>query len=148
MRILLLALVASIAAQTQSDQQLTQLLDRTSWIDIGVGRSLGAMTTKQIVALRMCPEPTMAFQLSRGSWMQSFYAGLEMRTVYKSAVVKSDPAGRIVLFYTAGRADPVETLHLSRSGDVLVERTHGFRPRTFLKCNPARSAAPKSSPRK
>ena len=78
----------------------------------------------------------MVLQKSGRAWTQSFYAGLEMRTVYSSATLKKDDAGATVLFYNASHREPAETLQLTRDGEVLVEKTRGFRPRTFLKCNP------------
>src|ERR1043165_6078416 len=135
--LLLLAAAASPTGQTAvSDAALLRLLDRTVWIDIGLGRSFAKLTRGQIVELKRCKEPTMGFEKSSGVWTQSFYAGLEMRTVYSSAVLRSDALGKVVLFYTAGRGAPVETLHIAKTGDVLVEQMQGFRPRTFLKCTP------------
>jgi hypothetical protein len=84
----------------------------------------------------------MAFQLSSGSWVQSFYAGIEVRTTYSSATIKSDSVGSTVLFYTAGHSEPAETLHVTRRGDVLVEQTHGFRAHTFLRCAEPKETAP------
>ncbi len=152
MRLLLLGFLTAAAAQAQtgskSDAPLRQLLDRTVWIDIGLGRDLNRLTPKQITDLKRCREPTMAFQLSDGLWTQSFYAGIEMRTVYSSATRKTDLTGTTVLFYIAGHSEPAETLRIARSGDVLVEQTHGFRPHTFLKCdpphaNPVKNKAPR-----
>src|SRR3954452_17809926 len=80
------------------------LLDRTAWIDIGLGRSLASLTPGEIAELRRCKVPTMALEKSGGGWTQSFYAGLEMRTVYSSAVLMSESVGKVVLFYTVGRA--------------------------------------------
>lgn len=139
--LLLLAAAASPAGQTAvSDAALLRLLDRTVWIDIGLGRSFPKLTARQIAELKRCKEPTMAFEKSNGVWSQSFYAGLEMRTVYSSAVLKSDALGKVVLFYTPGRGAPVETLRVAKTGDLLIEQTQGFRPRTFLKCTPPKAA--------
>jgi hypothetical protein len=85
----------------------------------------------------------MAFQKEGSGWVQSFYAGIEMRTVYPSAVLKNDAPAKTVLFYTAGSATPAETLRINEAGDGLVEQARGFRPHTFLKCSP-----PKAAPRK
>src|SRR5690242_15472318 len=137
--LLLLAAAATPVDQpARSDAALVRLLDRTVWIDIGLGRSLAGLTPGEIADLKRCKVPTMAFERSSGAWTQSFYAGLEMQTVYSSAVLRSDSVGTVVLFYTAGRAAPVETLHIAKTGDLLVEQTQGFRPHTFLKCSPVR----------
>jgi hypothetical protein len=137
--------IATAQSQSPSDDSatLTRLLDRTAWIDIGLGRDLKTLTPKQIGDLRTCREPTMAFQLSDGSWAQLFYAGIETRTVYSSASAKPDLAGTTVLLYMPGRPEPAETLRIVRSGDMLVEQTRGFRPRTFLKCDPPKAAPAK-----
>ncbi|HEX3652554.1 MAG TPA: hypothetical protein VHU18_07015 [Rhizomicrobium sp.] len=142
-----LAALAIATAQSQSASDgsatLSRLLDRTAWIDIGLGRSLNAMTRAQVAELRKCPEATMVLQKSGSTWVQSFYAGLEMRTVYSSATAKPDPAGTTVLLYTPSHREPAETLRIALSGDVLVEQTRGFRPRTFLKCDPPKAAPAK-----
>jgi hypothetical protein len=133
-----LAALVTAAAQVQSAHDsgatLTRLLDRTAWVDIGLGRTLKSMTGAQIAELRKCPQATMILQKSGGAWVQSFYAGLEMRTVYPSAAVKTGLAGTTIQFYTSGYPGPAETLRVAPGGDVLVEQTSGFRPRTFLKC--------------
>jgi hypothetical protein len=105
---------------------------QTVWIDIGLGRDVAMLTPKQIADLRRCKEPTMAFQREEDGWVLSFYSGIEMRTVYASAMLKTELGRKIVLFYTAGRGTPAETLVLH--DDAAVEQTRGFRPRTFLKC--------------
>jgi hypothetical protein len=137
---LALALLAAAAAQGENisgpDADMVRLLDHTVWIDVGPGRSLKTLTPQQTAELQKCKEPTMVLQKSGGAWTQSFYAGLEMRTVYSSATLKKDDAGATVLFYVAGHREPAETLQLTPNGEVLVEQTRGFRPRTFLKCNP------------
>src|SRR6476469_3915614 len=137
---LALALLAAVAAHGENisspDADIVRLLDRTVWIDIGPGRKLKTLTPHQISQLKKCKEPTMVLQKSGGAWTQSFYAGLEMRTVYSSATLKTEAAGTTVLFYTAGRREPTETLRIEPNGEVLIEQTRGFRPRTFLKCNP------------
>ena len=152
MRTLLLALVTAAAVQNQTNSaslaSWARLLDRSVWIDIGLGRKLNALTPKQVLELRKCHEPTMAFQRSGGAWVQSFYAGIEMRTVYASATAETSSAGTTVLFYIAGNREPAETLHIAQRGDVLVEQTRGFRPRTFLKCDPQKPATSKPRPRK
>ena len=152
MRTLLLALVTAAAVQNQANSaslaRWARLLDRSVWIDIGLGRKLNALTAKQVLELRKCHEPTMAFQRSGGTWVQSFYAGIEMRTIYASVIAKTDSAGTTVLFYTAGNREPAETLRIAQSGDVLVEQTRGFRPHTFLKCDPPRAATSKPRPKK
>lgn len=151
MRTLLLALVTAAAVQNQTNSanpaSWARLLDRSVWIDIGLGRKLNALTPKQLVELRKCHEPTMAFQRSGRTWVQSFYAGIETRTIYASVTAEPDSAGTTVLFYTAGNREPTETLRIARMGDVLVEQTRGFRPRTFLKCDPPKSASSKPRPR-
>jgi hypothetical protein len=139
--LLLLTTAATPANQMAgSDAALERLLDRTVWIDIGLGRNLARLPPGEIAELKRCKVPTMAFDKSSGVWAQSFYAGLEMRTVYSSAVLRSDSFGKVVLFYTEGRGAPVETLHIAKTGDLLVEQTQGFRPRTFLKCSPPKGA--------
>jgi hypothetical protein len=145
MRLILLTFLAAATAQAQTgltrEAQWTQLLDRTVWIDIGLGRSLKTLTPKQIADLRKCREPTMALQKSGGVWIQSFYAGIEMRTTYSSANVKTRPAGTTVLFYTSAHPEPAETLRIAPGGEMLVEQTRGFRPHTFLKCSPPKAPA-------
>ena len=83
----------------------------------------------------------MALQKSDGGWVQSFYAGIEMRTTYSLADMKTDPGGTTVLFYMPGHPKPAEILRIARSGDALIEQTRGFRPRTFLKCDPPKAPA-------
>ncbi|HEX3945645.1 MAG TPA: hypothetical protein VHW69_16320 [Rhizomicrobium sp.] len=148
---MLLALVTAVAVQNQTNSaspaSWARFLDRSVWIDIGLGRKLNALTPKQVVELRKCQEPTMAFQQSGGTWVQSFYAGIEMRTTYSSATTKFDPAGSTVLFYMAGHSEPAETLHVAQSGDVLVEQTRGFRAHAFLKCVERKEAPSKARPR-
>jgi|KBSMisStandDraft_5_1062788.scaffolds.fasta_scaffold333806_2 hypothetical protein len=140
---LALALLAAVAAHDENtsgpDADMIRLLDRTVWIDIGPGRKLKTLTPQQIAELRTCKEPTMILQKNGGAWTQSFYAGVEMRTVYSSATLKTEAAGTTILFYSAGHSAPTETLRLTPRGDVLVEQTRGFRPRTFLKCNPPKA---------
>jgi hypothetical protein len=137
---LALALLAAVAAQGENvsrpDADMVRLLDRTVWIDVGPGRSLKTLTPQQTAELQKCKQPTMVLQKNGGAWTQSFYAGLEMRTVYSSATLKKDDAGATVLLYNAGHREPAETLQLTPNGEALVEQTRGFRPRTFLKCNP------------
>src|SRR3954466_3040478 len=136
---LALALLAAMAAHGENisapDADIVRLLDRTVWIDIGPGRNLKTLTPQQIAELRKCKEPTMVLQKNGSAWTQPIYAGLEMRTVYSSATLKTEAAGRTILFYSAGHDAPTETLRLTPSGEVLIEQTRGFRPRTFLKCN-------------
>jgi hypothetical protein len=140
---LLAAAATSIYQMPTSDADLVSLLDRTVWIDIGLGRKLANLTPGQIAELKRCKEPTMALEKSGGVWMQSFYAGIEIRTIYTSAVLKSDSAGETVLFYSAGKPTPAEILHISHNEDVAVEQTRGFRPRIFLKCSPPKAAGRK-----
>src|SRR5580765_1477466 len=120
---LTLALLAAVAAQGENisgpEADIVRLLDRTVWIDIGPGRSLKTLSPQQTAELRKCKEPTMVLQKSGDAWTQSFYAGLEMRTVYSSATLKKDDAGATVLFYNASQGAPAETLQLTPSGDVL-----------------------------
>jgi len=121
-----------------SDSDLVRLLDRTAWTDIGPGRQLGSLTSTQVAELKRCKQPTMAFQKTGRSWVQSFYAGIEMRTVYVSVALKEDGAAKTAVFYidVAGKPTPSETLHIDETGDVLVEQTPGFRSHTFVKCHP------------
>jgi hypothetical protein len=139
--LLLTAIAAHHEPASGGDADVMRLLDGTVWIDIGLGRDVATLTPRQIAELRRCKDPTMAFQKEAGRWVQSFYAGIEMRTLYSSAALKNDSAGKTVLFYAADTRIPAETLHLA--GNVLVEQTRGFRPRTFLKCN-----QPEPPPRK
>lgn len=85
----------------------------------------------------------MAFQKSAGGWVQLFYPGIEMRTVYASAEIRKEGATRTILFYGADNRTPAEVLHVAPANDSMVEQTRGFRPRTFLKCN-----LPEAAPRK
>ena len=144
---LALALLAIVAADEKpvsgTGAELVHLLEGTVWIDIGLGRNIGSLTPKQIAELRRCKEPTMAFEKTGEGWTQSFYAGIEMRTVYSSAVLKKDRSGKTVLLYVAGHASPAETLRITPDGDAMLEQTRGFRPRTFLKCR-----QPEPAPRK
>jgi hypothetical protein len=138
--LLLTAAMTPVDHTAGSDAAAVRLLDRTAWIDIGLGRSLASLTPGEIAELKRCKVPTMAFEKSGGGWTQSFYAGVEMRTVYSFAVLRSESVGKVVLFYTVGRAAPVEMLRIAKTGDLLVEQTQGFRPRTFLKCSPPKAA--------
>ena len=141
---LALGLVTAMAAQQKSvpgtGAELVRLLDGTVWIDVGLGRTLASLTPKQIAELRRCKEPTMAFEKTSAGWVQSFYAGIEMRTVYGSAAFRRDTSVETVLFYATGGTRPAEVLRLTKAGDAMVEQTRGFRPHTFLKCNPPRPA--------
>ena len=141
---LALALLTAMAAHEKSvpgtGAELVRLLDGTVWIDIGLGRSLANLTPKQIAELKRCKEPTMAFEKTGEGWVQSFYAGIEMRTVYASAVLRNRAGGKTVLFYTAGNATPAEVLHFTKAADAMIEQTRGFRPHSFLKCSPLKPA--------
>ena|SRR5581483_9492839 len=137
-------LIAAIAAPAPtSEAKLVRLLDRTIWTDIGAGRDLAKLSAKERAELKRCKTPTMGFRKAGDSWEQSFYAGIEMRTVYSSAVLTSSAAGDTILFYMAGERRPVETVRLSPDGDVLIEQTRGFRPHTLIKCD-----LPEASPHK
>lgn len=140
---LLIAAAVTPMHHVASVDDLVRLLDRTVWIDIGLGRKFATLTPRQVAELKRCKEPTMAFQKAERGWVQSFYAGIEMRTVYSAAVLKNESAGSTILLYVEARALPVETLSIAKTGDVLVEQTQGFRPHTFLKCSPAEPARPK-----
>ncbi len=121
-----------------SDSDLVRLLDRTVWIDIGPGRQLTSLTPRERADLKRCTQPTMAFQKTGRSWVQSFYAGVEMRTVYVSVALKNDGPAKTAVFYidVAGKPTPSEKLRINEPGDVLVEQTPGFRAHTFVKCDP------------
>jgi len=122
---------------------LSHLLDRTIWVDIGVGRDIASLSPQERTTLKRCTEPTMGFRYVGNAWEQSFYAGIETRTAYTSAVVTNRAAGKTIAFYMAGSRAPAETIRLSTDGDVLIEQTPGFRPHTLLRCN-----LPEPAPRK
>jgi hypothetical protein len=113
---------------------IARLLDRTVWVDIGLGRTLVSISSKQIADLRRCNEPTMSFRKTEAGWVQTFYSGIAMTTTYISAREKQDEAGTTVFLYSLTRRAPAETIHLSKAGDVLAQETPGFRLHTFVKC--------------
>jgi hypothetical protein len=110
------------------------LLDRTVWVDIGLGRTLGELSAKEIVSLKACKQASMGFQKTALGLAQTFYAGLALRTEYASARMRPDESGGTVFLFLPGSIRPAETLHLSRDTTVLVQQTPGFRPHTYLKC--------------
>jgi hypothetical protein len=130
-----------------SDPALVRLLDRTVWIDIGLGQTLGQLNSREIAALKTCKQPSMGFEITQQAIVQTFYAGVALRTNYASAATQSDRSGTTILLYLRGNSGAAETLHLSEGGAVLVQQTPGFRPHTFLKCvfPPEKPAGNKSS---
>jgi hypothetical protein len=116
------------------DPALIRLLDRTVWIDIGVGRTAGQLSPKEMAALKLCKEPSMGFETTTGRIVQTFYAGMALRTDYASASMQSDRPGKTIVLFLPGNPHPAETLHLLKDGSMLVQETPGFRPHTFVKC--------------
>lgn len=124
-------LAIPLAAFGASDQ-VASLLDRTVWIDIGAGRTLGSLSGREHAKLQACHTATIGFQKTAEGWAEVSYTGIEMRTLYASAALQQRGGTGTIRFYLPGRAAPAETVHVS--GDVMVEETPGFRPRTLLRC--------------
>jgi len=125
-------LVASAAAAAPAD--IVSLLHRTVWIDIGMGRTLESLSPKDIAALKRCKEPTMGFERRSDRWVQTFYAGIAMRTEYVTAAAEVNSGMTTIKFFSEGRSAPAETVRLLDGNNVLVQETPGFRSHTFLKC--------------
>jgi hypothetical protein len=130
--VLLSSLLMSPAAAAAAD--IAHLLDRTVWVDIGIGRTLPSLSAKEIAQLKRCKEPTMAFQKTDSGWVQTFYPGVAMRTAYASVLAETNGSATTIRFFSEGRSAPAETLHLLNGNSVLVQEAPGFRPHTFLKC--------------
>jgi len=113
---------------------IAQLLDRTVWVDIGIGRTLQSLSVKEIAQLKRCKEPTMAFEKTESGWNQIFYPGIAMRTTYVSAAAEANGGSTTIRFLSEGRSAPAETVRLLNGNSVLVQETPGFRSHTFLKC--------------
>ena len=111
------------------------LLDRTVWVDIGIGRSLATMSPKEIAALKRCKEPTVYFERSANGLAETLYAGMTMRSEYLRMSLTQNGGRATILLYDTGSTQPTETLQLTNSGTVLVQQTRGFRRHTFLRCN-------------
>lgn len=129
---LLTLLISSAAADAAPD--IAQLLDRTVWIDIGIGRTLPSISPKELVQLKQCKEATMAFQKTDSGWVQTFYPGMTMRTAYVSAIAEANGGITTIRFFSAGRSAPAETVRLLNGNNVLVQEAPGFRAHTFVKC--------------
>jgi hypothetical protein len=122
------------------------LLDRTVWIDIGIGRTLASLRPKEMAALKRCKEPTLYFEKSGDGLAETLYAGMTMRTEYPRVSVTQNAGTTTILVYAGNDPQPAETLQLTNGGSVLVQQTRGFRPHTLLRCapSPARVTAPQS----
>jgi hypothetical protein len=119
------------------------LLDRTVWVDIGIGQVLATMRPKEIAALKRCKEPTVYFERSGNGLAETLYAGMTMRSEYPRMSLTQDGGTTTILLYNEGSTQPSETLQLMNSGTVLILQTRGFRPHTLLRCNTWPSAAKK-----
>ena len=135
-------LFVASAARAEGAPDIARLLDRTVWVDIGLGRTLVSISAKQIADLRRCKEPTMSFQKRKAGWVQTFYPGMAMTTTYNSAALAENDTATTISFFTSGKRAPTETVHLSKAADVLVQETPGFRPHTFVRCELPPSPSP------
>lgn len=131
MRALLFAAATAASVQSPDAQKL---LDRTVWIDIGIGRTLASLKPKEIAALKRCKEPTLYFEKSGNGLAETLYAGMTMRTEYPRATIAQQASTTTIVLYTLGSSRPAETLQLMKGGAVLVQQTRGFRPHTLLRC--------------
>ena len=131
-----IAVLIWIPTTTLADLAIANsLLDRTVWVDIGIGRSLATMSPKEIAALKRCKEPTIYFERSGNGVAETLYAGMTMRSEYPRMSLKQNVGTIKILLYNAGSTQPSETLQLTNGGTVLVQQTRGFRRHTFLRCN-------------
>lgn len=138
-----MALIWIPTAALANSATANSLLDRTVWVDIGIGQVLAAMNPKQIAALKRCNEPTVYFETSGKGLSETLYAGLTMRSEYPRMSLTQNGGTTTILLYNAGSTQPSETLELTNGGTVLVQQTRGFRPRTLLRCNTWPSAGKK-----
>jgi hypothetical protein len=122
------------AAAVSAELNAQKVLDRTVWIDIGIGRTLATMKPKEIAALKRCKEPTLFFEKSGAGLAETLYAGMTMRTEYPRASLTRRGNNNLILLYGAGNSQPAETLQLTPDGTVLTQQTRGFRPHTLLRC--------------
>ena len=130
-----------VAGARAGEPEVVSLLDRTVWVDIGIGRNLASLSAKEVTELKACRTATMAFRKTDAGWEQIFYTGIETRTVYAFARLVKNGAEITIRFFTQGRLAPVETVRLLPRQNALVEETPGFRPHTFLQCNFSRPDA-------
>jgi hypothetical protein len=112
-----------------------KLLDRTVWIDVGIGRTLASLTAKDIATLKRCKAPTLYFEKSGNGVAETLYPGMTMRTEYPRATTAQQAGKTTIVLYSLGSSQPAETLQLTNGGTVLVQQTRGFRPHTLLRCN-------------
>jgi hypothetical protein len=136
------AIAAASAGWAAPDAR--ELLDRTVWVDIGVGRTLSAMKPKEIVTLRRCKEPTLYFEKTEIGLAETFLAGIAIRTEYIHVSLTRTAGKAIVLLYDGNSSKAAEALQLTNDNTVLIQQTRGFRPHTFLRC--AASPAPAKAP--
>ena len=134
----LLLAIAIVVSTGSSRPDAAALLDRTVWIDIGIGRTLAAMKPTEKAALRRCKEPTMYFEKTDKGVAETFYSGMMMRTEYTRASVTRNPERIVILLFVSNDPKPAETLQLMNRETVLVQQTRGFRPHTLLRCTSLR----------
>ena len=127
-------MIGNGATVSVTEPNAQKLLDRTVWIDIGIGRTLATMKPKEIAALKRCKEPTLFFEKSGAGLAETLYAGMTMRTEYPHASLTRNGNGTVVLLYSANSSESAETLQLTPDGTVLTQQTRGFRPHTLLRC--------------
>ena len=127
-------MLASAATVSAAEPNAQKLLDRTVWIDIGIGRTLATMKPKEIAALKRCKEQTLFFEKSGAGLAETLYSGMTMRTEYPHASLTRDGNSTVILLYGANSSQPAETLQLMRDGTALLQQTRGFRPHTLLRC--------------
>jgi hypothetical protein len=136
-RALLLAAIAAAVGITSARAAETHpqtLLDRTVWIDIGIGRTLATMKPKEMAALKRCKEPTAYFEKMGDGLAETLYAGMSMRTEYPRIAVAPQAGRTNIQLYLAGNSQPGEILQLRNDGTVLVQQTRGFRPHILVRC--------------
>jgi hypothetical protein len=129
------AILIAIARAFPAEPDAWMLLDRTVWVDIGIGKNPATMSRKAIAALKRCKEPTLYFEKMGKGLAETLYTGMTMRSEYPRMSLTRNVGTIKILLYNAGSTQPTETLQLISDGAVLVQQTRGFRPRIFLRCD-------------
>ncbi len=138
----ILAATHALGWSDRTDYAAIEHLDGSVWIDLGVGVAPEDLTPKQLGELKLCKTPSMSFERTPKGLVQTFYAGIAMRTPYSPITTTKDGNTTILHLHDRASGKLVETLRISRDGSFLLQWAVGFRPHTYLRCPPPGGAGP------
>ncbi|HEY2034282.1 MAG TPA: hypothetical protein VGH02_11405 [Rhizomicrobium sp.] len=134
-RAVALALIATVlAAPVCAQDDAIKTIAYARWIDIGPGRSVAQLKPAEIAEQRRCENWTMYFQPSGEGIAQTFVAGMTMSNAYSKVQVSHLAGETIFILSQKGSSKTMDTLHLSKDGNVLTQISPPFRPHTYLRC--------------